>query len=179
MTRIGVFFGSSNGATEYVAYEIVQRLNAITPDFAEALNIAHARPEDLLEWEYLILGIPTWDIGQLQVDWDFFLPGLDALDLTGKKVALFGLGDQYGYPDTYLDAVGILAERVVERGAQLVGRWPAAGYQVEASLALEDGYFKGLALDEDNEATLTAGRIATWIAQVVEEFGLRATEAAE
>ena len=173
MPEIGLYFGTSTGATEYVAYEIEQQLNAIRPEMAAATNIAFAQPEDFARWERLILGVPTWDIGQMQTDWDIFLAEIDGLDLSGKQIAIFGLGDQYGYPDTYLDAVGMLADQLTAQGAELVGRWPAEGYQVEASLALEDGYFKGLALDEDNESSLTAGRLKTWLAQVLAEFGLR------
>ena len=37
---------------------------------------------------------------------------MDDLDLSGKKVAVFGLGDQEAYPDTFVDGLGILANKV-------------------------------------------------------------------
>jgi flavodoxin I len=108
----------------------------------------------------------------MQDDWDIFFPSFADLDLSGKKIAIYGLGDQYGYTMTFLDAVGFLGEEVLERGAQLVGYWPTTGYQFEASLALDGDSFMGLALDEDNEAKLTEDRLARWVSQVAHEFGL-------
>jgi len=78
-----------------------------------------------------------------------YLGRLDELDLTGKKVALYGLGDQVGYPEWFLDAMGYLHSKLLERGATAVGYWPTDGYEFEGSKALtEDGsQFVGLALD--------------------------------
>lgn len=173
MNKIGIFYGSSTGATKYIALHIEDTFNLFRAGSAKAVNIAYAQLDDLANSDYLVLGIPTWDIGELQEDWDAFFPHLDELNLTGKKVAIFGLGDQYGYSATFLDAMGILGAKVRERGGQLVGYWSAAGYQVEASLALEGDHFIGLALDEDNEADLSYERIDRWVQQVLDEFGLR------
>lgn len=172
MAQIGLFYGSNHGNTEYVAYLIKDVLEETEPGIVTVTNIIDADPEDLLEWQYLILGIPTWDIGLLQEDWDVFLPNFDDLDLSGRKVAIFGLGDQYGYPTTYLDAVGVLGKKVVERGAELVGYWPTEGYMVDDSLALDGDHFMGLAIDEDNEGRLTEGRVREWVRQILLEFGI-------
>lgn len=172
MSRIGLFYGSSDGHTADVAERIKQRFDRIEPDLVEVIDIGVAKPEELLDWDMLILGVPTWNIGQLQDDWEIFFPYLDDLDLTGKKIAIFGLGDQYGYTTTFLDAVGMLGEKVLQQGATLVGYWPTDGYQFEDSLALDDDDFMGLALDEDNEPEKTDERLDRWVAQVAEEFGL-------
>jgi flavodoxin I len=124
-------------------------------------------------FDHLILGIPTWNIGQLQDDWDILFPQLDALDFSGKKVALFGVGDQYGYPDNFLDAVGILGNKLIERGAELCGRWYDSNYEFAESIAFVDGKFMGLGIDEDHQANLTDGRISQWVRQLVEEFALQ------
>ena len=94
----------------------------------------------------------------------------DALDLTGRSVALFGLGDQVGYPDTFLDSICFLSDKLSECGAQLLGMWPTDGYTFRQSWALRDGKFLGLALDEDNQPELTDERLQRWLAQVCEEF---------
>ena len=133
-------------------------------------DIADYFLETMLDFEYLILGVSTWDTGQLQKDWEAVYAELDELDLAGKQVALFGLGDQVGYPDTFLDALFFVADKVRERGGQLVGAWPVAGYTFAQSWAVEDGRFIGLALDEDNQATLSAMRIAAWVDQLLHEF---------
>lgn len=85
-------------------------------------------------------------------------------------MALFGLGDQVGYPDTFLDAIFFVAEQVRERGAQVVGAWPTVGYTFTQSWAVETGHFLGLALDEDNQSDLTQGRVNAWVTQLRSEF---------
>ena len=172
MAKIGLFYGSNTGFTEEVARQIKAMLDNIEAGLVEVFNIAQASPEDMVQWDNLIFGISTVNIGQLQDDWDVFWPNLDAIDFTGKKVAIFGLGDQYNYSDTYLDAVGMLANKVKERGGELVGEWPTVGYQFENSLALDGDHFMGLALDEDNETDLTAGRLQAWLPQVLDAFGI-------
>jgi flavodoxin I len=109
----------------------------------------------------------------LQDDWDLKFDQLDALNLDGKLVAMFGVGDQFGYPDNYCDAIGIIGSKLEERGAELVGFTDASDYEFSHSLGVEDGVFLGLALDDDNEVALTEERIADWVAQLLEEFQVR------
>ena len=92
----------------------------------------------------------------------------------GMYLAVFGTGDQIGYPDTFVDAIEMVAERMRNTGARLVGRWPADGSSFAASRAAVGGIeLLGLAIDEDNEPDLTAGRVAGWAAQIAREAGLR------
>lgn len=172
--KIGLFYGSSTSNTEYVAYDLQEIINNLLEDAVDIHNIGSTKIEEMQPYRYLIFGIPTWDIGELQADWEIFLPNLAKIDLSGKNVAIFGLGDQYGYSDTFLDAMGILAEEVLACGAQLVGYTNIEGYEFEGSLALSlDGdKFMGLALDEDNQSDLTTERINRWAKQVLSEFGL-------
>jgi flavodoxin II len=173
MTRIGLFYGSSTSHTEYVADDLRDSLNEqLGSEMVDTHNVGSVGLDRMLDYEYLILGIPTWDIGELQADWDIAWADLEALDLTGRKVAVFGVGDQYGYPDTYQDAAGILAETVLTCGAQLVGYTSPSGHEFENSLFVEGDQFMGLALDEDNQPNQTAERLKNWAAQLVAEFGL-------
>ena len=89
-----------------------------------------------------------------------------------RKVALFGLGDQFSFSDTFQDALKMLADKVRQLGADLVGQWPNEGYEFDDSAALTGGKFLGLSLDEDNQSDLTAERVKTWVAQLKDEFGL-------
>ena len=63
------------------------------------------------------------------------------ISFTGVTGAFFGSGDQFGYSCNYLDAVGILAREFIEKGGNLVGKWPTEGYEFDESIALEDGKF--------------------------------------
>merc|ERR1740127_108050 len=74
----------------------------------------------------LIVGSPTWHTGadteRSGTAWDEFIYGdLTSLDLKGKKVAIFGLGDSSGYADNFCDAMDELAECFKKQGAEIVG----------------------------------------------------------
>lgn len=170
MPKIGLFYGSSDGHTEAIAGRIKAAFDAYAVDLVSVTNIARASNADIERWDNLIFGIPTWNVGKLQDDWALFFPEMDKLDLTGKKIAIFGLGDQYQYSLTFLDALGILADKVMERGGGLVGLWSAEGYHYWGSLALDGDEFLGLALDEVSQPELTGERIAAWVAQLLNEF---------
>jgi flavodoxin I len=167
---IGLFYGSTNGATAAIAERIKEQFESAHQQPVELLDISEYYLEELADFDQLILGIPTWDRGQLQRDWEAILEEFDQLDLSRKRVAIFGLGDQIGYPDTFLDAVFFLAEKVRERGATLVGQWSTEGYQFTQSWAVEDGKFLGLALDEENQSALSEPRIHQWVELLMQEL---------
>lgn len=170
--RAVVVYATLFGTTERVAETVAAELTALLDEPVPALDLAHLDPSDLLGRELVVVGTPTWNVGQLPPDLEARLPELAGLDLRRSALALFGTGDQAGYPDTFLDAVGIVADALEPTGARLVGRWPAAGYRFEASLALRGGELLGLGVDEDNEPELTARRIAVWAERVAVEAGL-------
>lgn len=170
MAKIGLFYGSSTGNTEYVAYEMKAEFDKRDPSLVEVFNIGSTSIEQFLQFDYLILGIPTWNTGQLQDDWEFFLPKLAGANMSGKRVAIFGLGDQNGYGFNFLDAVGMLADEVMKLGAQLWGLWPTSNYEFEESLAQVEDHFLSLGVDQEGQSEKTPARIAEWVNQVIEEF---------
>jgi flavodoxin I len=169
MSKIGLFYSSSTGNTKEAADAIRA---AFGDDVVDVFSVADTDVARMLEYDRLIIGIPTWEIGELEADWDAVVDDYAALDLGGRKLAVFGLGDQVGYPDTYQDGIGILARKGRDAGATLVGFTSTEGHVFEASYGVEDGRFMGLALDNDNDAGLTDGRIAAWVEQLKGEFGL-------
>ena len=167
---IGFFYGSTTGTTEFIA-EKIQAFASLAGIPLQPVNIGDLKePRDLLKHDQLILGIPTWNVGQLQDDWLILFPKLGELDFSGKQVALFGVGDQVGYPDNFLDALGMLGEKLGERGATLVGFWPTEGYDFTASKAQVGDQFMGLGLDDYNQEGLTDERITSWLGQLQREF---------
>jgi flavodoxin I len=166
MATIGIFFGSTEGNTERVVNQIQQLFG----DDAELHNVNSSSADDMQPYDNLILACPTWEIGQLQEDWDAFIDEIENVDYTGKKVTYLGLGDADGYPDTFLDAMGIIHDRIKDKGAKFVGQWPTEGYNFTASKGVVDGKFLGLGIDEDNQKDLTAGRVEKWVAQLRLEF---------
>ena len=168
---IGVFFGSTTGNTEDAALTIARALCDRTDGPAvKTIDICGLPPEKLLQFDYLVLGCPTWDEGQLQSDWEVLLSRLGDARFDGKKVALFGSGDAAGYPETFQDAMGTLGKNLRERGATLVGAWPTEGYNFTASKAVEGDCFLGLALDIDDTGTTIRQKATRWAEQLIAEF---------
>lgn len=167
--KIGLFYGTQTGKTESVAELIRDEFGG---DIVTLNDISQAETDDFQEYQYLIIGCPTWNVGELQSDWEGFLPELDDIDFTGKTVAYFGSGDQAGYADNFQDAIGILEEKISQRGGKTVGYWSTDGYEFNESKALKNGKFVGLAIDEDNQSDLTNERVKAWVAQLKKEFGL-------
>ncbi len=174
---IGLFYGSSTCYTEMAGEKIRDAIdNIMGSDTVQLHNIASDSVHLMTDYSYLILGIPTWDYGELQEDWESHWDSLDDLDLTNAQVAIYGLGDQVGYPEWFQDALGYLWAKMVNQGAHAVGAWPNQGYSFEQSKALTgDGkFFVGLPLDDENQLDLTDDYIDKWCNQILQEFGLRA-----
>lgn len=173
MAKIGLFYGSDTGCTEEVANKIQELLGE---DLVETIDVFDASTDDFSNYDQLILGLSTWYDGQLQSDWESFFDDFKEIDFTGKTVALYGLGDQVGYAHNFTDGVGIIGKVVLENGGKVIGNWPTDGFEHETSINEEacdrDGYFLGLALDEDNQPELTEERIEKWVEQIRGEFGL-------
>ncbi|MBF9001593.1 MULTISPECIES: flavodoxin FldB [Vibrio] len=167
--KIGLFYGSTTCYTEMAA----EKMRAILgEDLVDIYNVKESPLTLMNDYDFLILGISTWDFGEIQEDWNDIWDQISGVDLTGKYVALFGLGDQEGYGEWFLDAMGLLHDEVKKVGANLLGYWPNQGYEFDASKALTaDGtQFVGLALDEDSQYELSDERIATWIEQILTEY---------
>ena len=178
MKKIGLFYGSNTGNTEIDAELIKKIFDQQFPNLVEIFNIGEVDVKKMEEYERLIVGSSTWNIGELQDDWALKFDELDELKLTGKRVAMFGVGDQFGYADNYCDAIGIIGRKLEAKGADLVGFTDASDYEFDNSLGVEDGVFLGLALDDDNQNELTEGRIDEWVDQLIEDFELEAVVSA-
>lgn len=161
MNKIGIIYSFNSIKTAKAAEKIKDAFGSefdITPVNAEDLN-----EEMFLSFTNLILGVPTWFDGELPNYWDEFIPALEDLDLSGRVIAIFGLGNQVEYPENFGDAVGIMAELVQERGAKLIGQTSAEGYTFESSRALVSDKFQGLLLDQETQPRLSKDRIEKWV----------------
>lgn len=119
------------------------------------------------EYDLLILGTSTWGDGELQDDWYDGIKVLKSADLSFKSIALFGCGDSESYCDTFCDGMGILYEDLKDSGCSFIGNKVGTdGYSFSSSIAVVNGAFVGLALDEVNESDKTAERIDNWTAEL-------------
>ncbi|HBK31723.1 MAG TPA: flavodoxin [Porphyromonadaceae bacterium] len=160
MKSIAIIYGSSTDNTREAAELIADKLADYSP---KLIDVSDATVEDFESSDVLLLGTSTWSVGELQDDWDVFSSKIKNLKLQGKTIALFGVGDSAGYPDTFVDAIGILYDDFAQTGAQFVGEVSTDGYTFDDSQSVRDGKFVGLALDADNESDLTESRIDAWV----------------
>lgn len=170
MASVGIFYGSDTGNTEHVAKLIQKELGK---DLIDVHDIAKSSKEQIADFELIMFGIPTWYYGEAQCDWDDFFPELEQIDFQDKLVAIFGCGDQEDYAEYFLDALGMVRDIVEPKGAIVVGAWPTASYEFEASKGLlDEEHFIGLGIDEDRQPELTEERVKQWCAQLREEMCL-------
>lgn len=169
--KIGIFYGSSTGNTEYAAKKIKEILIKKVSEDIDIFDIAQVEVNSLVQYDFLILGCSTWSDGMLQDDWDMAYEKLDGIDFSGKKVTVFGLGDQFGFSDNFCNAIGILAKKFNELGAELVGRTELDNsYEFDFSQGVEEGQWMGLALDEDNQSEMSEERISGWVDQLTSQM---------
>ncbi len=171
LAPIAIFYGSSTCYTEMASEKIAAEIGEERVDI---YNIANEPIATASLYKNIIMGIPTWDYGELQEDWEEVWPELDKLNLEGKKIALFGLGDQLGYPEWFLDSMGYLHDKLITRNATIIGYWPNTGFNFTSSKALTEDktLFVGLALDDENEFDKTPERIRIWCEKILPEFNL-------
>ncbi len=167
MKPVGIFYGSTYGMTEKVAGQIKEAFGKSAE--VDVYNLKNSTLEDMKKYDNLIFGTSAWGIGEMQDDWERFIDQFENFDFTGKKVALFGLGDQKEYPESFVDGLGTLYCRLPDKSV-IVGEWPVEGYDYYFSLADIDGRFVGLVIDEHNQKNLTPQRIKKWVDQIKKEF---------
>lgn len=166
MANIGIYYGTTAGNTEDVAKEIAKKLNVSASDLHDVAKAG----TDFSKYDVILFGSSSYGMGDLQDDWESYIEKLKEVDLSGKKVALFGCGDSSSYSDTFCNAVGKIYESIKNNGAQFIGQVSTDGYTYDESESVIDGKFIGLVLDQDNEYDLTSERIDNWIAELEKNF---------
>lgn len=163
----GLFYSFTAHKSKQVAKHIVE---AWGKTGLKEVDADVARGNDLSKFDNLIFGVPTWFDGELPIYWDDMVPEIEALDLSGKKVGIYGLGDQKGYPENFVDGIGLMAQVLEAQGAEIVGYTSTEGYTFEQSGAQKEDKFIGLALDFENQSGLNGERIKKWVDQLKQEF---------
>jgi flavodoxin I len=166
MKKIGLFYGSSTGKTKKVAELIQKELGVKNTDLH---NIKEVNSSDVLKYDNLIFGTSAWGVGDMQDDWETFIDDLAILDLSDKKIALFGLGDQVEYPESFVDGLGTLYCRIPVKD-NIIGFCTTEGYKYYYSTAEKDGQFVGLVLDQDKQPELTGKRVKEWVIKLKKSF---------
>lgn len=173
--KVGIFFGTSTGSTEGAAYAIQEAFS--DDDVSEPIEIDSLEGKvaaTFQEYDSLIVGTPTWNTGadteRSGTGWDELYYGeMQDLNIQGKNVAVFGLGDSVSYSENYADGSGELHDVFETLGCKLFGYTSQNGYEHEASKAIRGDKFCGLMLDAVNQEELTEERVANWVTQLKSE----------
>ena len=109
--KVGIFFGTSTGNTETVADYIAAEFGDDAEGPIEIDGIVGSVADEFKKYDALIVGTPTWNTGadseRSGTGWDEIYYGeMQDLNIAGKKVGVFGLGDQESYSGNYADASG-------------------------------------------------------------------------
>ena len=172
MKKAAIFYGPEGGNTEKAARLVAAEFG---PENAVLIPVKGVTEMDLDPYDNIIFGGPTvgthtWQGNHTNQDWDLFLARLTKINLDNKTCAIFGLGDHVSYAHHFVDDIGLMAQRLEEAGANLVGFVPTSSYTFEESEAQRGDVFVGLPLDEDFEPEKTKERIAAWVLQLQKEF---------
>lgn len=160
MSKIGIFFGSTSGNTEDLAGMVAKSFDIANEDIH---NVSDADANTLQGYDVLLLGSSTWGVGDLQDDWEDFLPKVSSQSLSGKKVAFFGCGDSFGHGDTFCNSLAKIKEALSSTGCDFVGSISKDGYSYEETDCEEGDNVIGLLTDPDNESDKTEERLNNWV----------------
>ncbi|MEG2120892.1 MAG: flavodoxin [Rikenellaceae bacterium] len=155
-----IIFGTLGGNTRVIA----KRINEALGGSAKVIDVNMSTAADLQDYDNIILGTSTTGYGELIDPWIDFMPTINGIELNGKTIALFGLGDSSSFSDTFTNGMAELYTVMQEKGANIIGSVSTEGYTFDDSKSVVDGRFVGLALDEDNEDSQTPQRIKDWVA---------------
>merc|ERR1712094_8914 len=169
LNAVKMYYSTSTGNTKTVAGYISEAAGLDGFD-----DIGDATDDDITGADGLIVGAPTWHTGADEqrsgTAWDDWLYNtLPNLDLTGKKIAIFGVGDQQSYGDNYCDAAGELYDLFTAKGCKVFGMTSQEGYDHVESKAVYDDKFCGLMCDEDNQYDMSEDRAKAWVSQLKDE----------
>lgn len=170
--KIGIFFGTETGTTRLIAKKLYKLLGDDIA--AKPINVNRIQPAELLQYNALILGTPSYGVGDipglsagcLERNWEEFLATFGSPDLSAKRIAFFGLGAQERYSERFASSLIALYQIFENLGAEMIGDWSAEGYTFEHSASLVDGRFVGLVIDQRTQGMETEARLKAWVEQI-------------
>ncbi|QSS98726.1 MULTISPECIES: flavodoxin [Pontibacillus] len=133
MASILIAYASMSGNTE----EIADHIMSVFEDYEHSVTLdemEELEPQDLLNYDAVLLGSYTWGDGDLPYEVEEFYEEMEELDLAGLPAASFGSGDT-SYPK-FCEAVNLFENRLQECGARIVQE----GFKIEMALNVKEDY---------------------------------------
>jgi flavodoxin I len=88
LMKTGIFYGSTYGNTQEAGEQLVSILGTSLGEKPEIFDIHSTKAEKLLDYDLILVGVSTWNDGEVQDDWDDRMDDLEDYDFNGKFVAL-------------------------------------------------------------------------------------------
>jgi len=173
MSKTAILFSPVGGNVNSVADKLGVMIGN---DKVDIIPVKEVESEALINYSQIILvgstvGADHWTNQILVDEWEAFFARIGEFSFEKKKVAIIGLGNCVLYPEHFADGMANLYKRVTTQNAEVFGFVDAKDYDFTDSKSVnEEGYFVGLAIDEDNEADLTPERLKKWIDTIQSDF---------
>ncbi|WP_027853888.1 flavodoxin [Marinobacterium litorale] len=173
MSKIGIFFGTETGTTRLIAKKLYKILGSDIAD--KPVNVNRISPADLLQYDALILGTPSYGEGDIpgkgasgcfEPNWEEFLAMMGRPDMKGKRIAMFGLGAQERYSERFASSLMALYQVFAGLGAEMIGEWSTEGYTFQYSASAIGDQFVGLVIDQRTQGMHTEERLQAWVDQI-------------
>ena len=117
--NVGLIFKTDAGNAEEIGDKIANKLTEhVCP--VKMINVIDTTPKIIESFNFILLEIPTYDSGGIQVDGENLEDEILLTKLDNKIAAHYGLGDQLRYGDYFFDAIGWLHERAIKTGSMII-----------------------------------------------------------
>ncbi|MEA3477520.1 MAG: flavodoxin domain-containing protein [Bacteroidota bacterium] len=173
MSKTLILFSPEGGNVDRVANKLGE---LIGNDKVDKIPVKDVEKGDINKCNKIILvgstvGADHWSNEIIVDEWPEFFTKIKEISFENKKVAIVGLGNSVLYPEHFADGMAVLYERIKQQNGESLGKVDAKDYDFTDSEAVNDeGFFCGLAIDEDNEAELTTDRLEKWISILKPDF---------
>lgn len=178
--KAAIVFASTSGSTRAVAALIAQTLAPTSVDLVDLRQWGRRGDEfDAAAFDLVFLGTPTYGTGDWHFLWERYSEDVLARLHTGKRVALFALGDARGHPQSFAGGLARLAQQCRRRALRCIGTSDPNHFAFEASPAIVDGRFPGLVLDYKRQHRLAGDIVRAWcdgISRAMADESIPATE---
>jgi flavodoxin I len=166
LSKTALFYSPVGGNVNRVTIKLGEMIGH---DKVDIIPVNETGKGDVDKYNQIILvgstvGADHWNNETIVDEWTTFFEKIKDIGFERKKVAIVGLGNSVLYPVHFADGMALLYKEVKKRNAEIFGFVDAKDYDFTDSEAVNDeGFFCGLAIDEDNEAERTTERLEKWI----------------
>jgi flavodoxin I len=173
MSKTAILYSPQGGNVNSVANKLGEMIGN---DKVDIIPVKEVEKGDLYKYNKMILvgstvGADHWNNEIVVDEWIEFFAKIKEISFEKIKVAIVGLGNSVLYPSHFVDGMANLYERITKQNAKVLGFVDAKDYSFTDSEAVnDDGFFCGLAIDEDNEPELTTERLEKWIFILKSDF---------